>query len=228
MIYATRKINHQPWYLLPKGQCMAESRPMGVEPPASERENRWRGYLGNIARGDSQALAQLYDECAPSLLGLARRLLRNVADAEEIILDVFEQVWRTAPSFDPGRGSVWRWLTMLVKSRAVDRLRTAAVRHDRDRLSIEDHWDLASHDPLPDHTTIFDQERTLIRSALQLLPHEQRQAVELAYYSGLTHVEIASELNAPLGTIKTRIRVGMEKLRASLTRGGRPIAELTR
>jgi RNA polymerase sigma-70 factor, ECF subfamily len=137
-----------------------------------------------------------------------------------LILDVFEQVWRTAKTFDSARGSVWRWLTLLVRSRAVDRLRTAASKRDRESLSIAEDWDLASHDPLPDTTTIFNQERTLIKSAVQRLPGDQRQAVELAFYSGLTHVEIASELGVPLGTIKTRIRAAMDKLRISLTQGG--------
>src|SRR5271165_67698 len=88
------------WYLLRKGQTMLGFRPEGVEPSVSEREKRWRSYLCDITRGDSQSLASLYDECAASLLGLALRMTKNEADAEEIILDVFEQVWRTAKNFD--------------------------------------------------------------------------------------------------------------------------------
>jgi RNA polymerase sigma-70 factor (ECF subfamily) len=194
----------------------------------SERELRWRGHLGDIARGDSQALARLYDECAGTLLGLARGIIKNDADAEEIILDVFEQVWRTASSFDPARGSVWRWLTLLVRSRSVDRLRVIASRHDRDCLPIAGDWDLASHDPLPDRTTIFSQERTLIKSALRTLPDEQRQSVELAYFSGLTHSEIAASLSLPLGTVKTRIRSGMDKLRSFVMQGGLGAVESSR
>jgi RNA polymerase sigma-70 factor (ECF subfamily) len=192
----------------------------GPDHAISEREKRWRSYLCDISTGDANSLARLYDECAATLLGLALRMMKNQADAEEIILDVFEQVWRTAHSFDPARGSVWRWLTLLVRSRAVDRLRTAAFKRDRDRLSITEDWDLVSHEPPPDRATIVNEERTLIKSALQRLPGEQRQAVELAFFSGLTHVEIASELGVPLGTIKTRIRAAMEKLRISLTQGG--------
>ena len=134
------------------------------------------------------------------------------------MLDVFEQVWRTAHSFDPTRGSVWRWLTVLVRSRALDRLRTASAKRDRAQLSAVEDWELVSREPLPDTATIFNQERILIQGALRLLPGEQRQAVELAYFSGLTHVEIASELGVPLGTIKTRIRSAMDKLRISLAR----------
>jgi RNA polymerase sigma-70 factor (ECF subfamily) len=207
---------------------MVGFQPPGIEPPISEREKRWRGYLGDVARGDSNALTQLYDEGAATLLGLALRMMREKADAEEIILDVFEQVWRTAHSFDPSRGSVWRWLTLLVRSRAVDRLRSAAAKRGRDRISLAEDRDLASQDPLPDRISIFSQERALIRSALELLPNEQRKAVELAYYSGLTHVEIASELGVPLGTIKTRIRGAMEKLRIALAGSGLGAAESTR
>jgi RNA polymerase sigma-70 factor (ECF subfamily) len=145
-------------------------------------------------------------------------MMKNKADAEEIILDVFEQVWRTAHRFDSARGSVWGWLMVMARSRALDRLRTAASKRGRERRLIAEDWDLVSHEPLPDTTTIFNQERILIRSALQLLPGEQRLAVELAYFSGLTHVEIASALGVPLGTIKTRIRGAMDKLRVLLPR----------
>lgn len=188
--------------------------------PVSDREKRWRGYLGQIAVGDSQSLTQLYEECAAALFGLALRTVKNEADAEEIILDLFEQVWRTAPSFDSVRGSVWRWLTMMLRSRTLDRMRSAAARRDRKNLAMPEDWDLASQDPLPDHATIFDQERNLIISALQRLPSEQRQAVELAYFSGLTHMEIARDLRVPLGTIKSRIRGAMDKLRVFLLQGG--------
>lgn len=190
---------------------------MEVQPPLSEREERWRGYVSRIARGESEALTSLYDECASTLLGLALRLLKNKSDAEEIILDVFQQVWRTAGSFDANRGSVWRWLTLLMRSRALDRLRTATARRERDHLSIQDDMDVASPAQWPDHATIFNQESARIRAAMQGLTADQRQALELAYYSGLTHVEIASALGAPLGTVKSRIRSAMEKLRISLT-----------
>jgi RNA polymerase sigma-70 factor (ECF subfamily) len=201
---------------------------LGGDPPVSEKEKRWRGYLGNIARGDSQALTQLYAECAPALLGLALRMTRNNADAEEIVLDVLGQVWRTAHNFDPARGNAWRWLTVMVRSRAVDRLRSAAAKRGRDHIYIGEGWDVASDAPPPDHTTILNQEGALIKRALQLLPNEQRHAVELAYYSGLSHSEIASALGVPLGTIKTRIRGAMDKLRISLAQGGLATAESSR
>ena len=187
---------------------------------SSDREKRWQSYVGGVALGKAEALSLLYDESAASLLGLALRIMKNQADAEEIMLEVFEQVWRTAHSFNPTRGSVWRWLTVLVRSRALDRLRTASAKRDRTQLTIVEDWELVSREPLPDSATIFNQERIIIQSALRLLPAEQRQAVELAYFCGLTHVEIASELGIPLGTIKTRIRAAMDKLRIALPRNG--------
>jgi RNA polymerase sigma-70 factor, ECF subfamily len=190
----------------------------------SDREVRWRSYLAGIAMGKAESLTLLYDESAASLLGLALRMMKNTADAEEIMLEAFEQVWRTAYSFDSARGSVWRWLTVMVRSRALDRLRTASSKRDRERLSLADNWEIVSREPLPDTAIIFNQECILVRSALQLLPGEQRLAVELSYFSGLTHVEIASELGVPLGTIKTRIRAAMDKLRVSLAPRGRATA----
>jgi len=193
----------------------------GFGQSVADREQRWRAYITGAAGGNAQALALLYDESASALLGLALRMVKNKADAEEILLDVFEQVWRTAGSFDATRGSAWRWLTVLVRSRALDRLRKASFRHDRDVISsIGGHWDPVSDEPSPDRVSILNQERIFVRGAIELLPGEQRQALELAYFSGLTHVEIASELGVPLGTIKTRIRAGMDKLRISLSRGG--------
>lgn len=186
-----------------------------------DRERRWQSYLAGISVGKSECLTLLYDESAGALLGLALRMIRNKADAEEILLDVFQQVWRKASSFDPSRGSVWRWLTVMLRSRVVDRLRTAKARYDRDRiLPLAGEFDPVSQDLLPDSATILSQERTFIQMAIQLLPGEQRQALELAYFSGLTHAEIASELGVPLGTIKTRIRSAVDKLRISLSEGG--------
>jgi len=178
-----------------------------------EREKRWRDYLQDIRQGNSQALSRLYDEASSALYGLALRILGNAEDADEVLLDVFEQVWRKAGSFDAARGSVWRWLTLLTRSRALDRLRADASRREREQPGIEGEWELTSGAPLPDESSIFSQQRALIRRALSSLPHEQRRAIELAAFSELTHVEIAATLGVPLGTIKTRIRMGMEKLR---------------
>jgi RNA polymerase sigma-70 factor (ECF subfamily) len=182
----------------------------------SEREKRWRGYVTEIAAGNTQSLASLYDEASKVLYALALRILGNSADADEVLLEVFEQTWRSAHTFDPSRSGVWHWLTLLTRSRAVDRLRASASKRKREHpVPVED-WVVSSQDPSPDETSVFRQEQLLIREALRKLPQHQREALELAFFSELTHVEIAETLKVPLGTIKTRIRTGMDKLRTAL------------
>lgn len=190
----------------------------------SEREKRWHAYLLAVAEGNAQALASLYDEASGVLYGFALRILGNAADAEEVLLEVFEQVWRTARSFDPARSSVWRWLTLLTRSRAVDRLRASANKRKREEPPPTDGWEISSPGPSPVETSMFRQQQLRIRESLKALPREQRQALELAYFSELTHVEIAATLRVPLGTIKTRIRMGMEKLRMALGESSRAAA----
>jgi RNA polymerase sigma-70 factor (ECF subfamily) len=184
---------------------------------AGEREQRWREYLAGIAAGRSEPLAHLYDESAAMLYGLALRIVGNPADADEVVVDVFEQIWRTAKNFDASRGGVWRWLTVLTRSRAVDRLRVTKVKQQREHPGALGDEQLLSEEPSPHEASILREQQLLIRQALSALPAEQRRCIELAYFSELTHVEIAAALRVPLGTIKTRIRVGMEKLRSALT-----------
>jgi RNA polymerase sigma-70 factor, ECF subfamily len=151
----------------------------------------------------------------------------GAADAEEILLEVFDQMWRNAHAYDPARGSVWRWLTLLTRSRALDRLRSSERKQTRERTVVFEDWEISSHDPSPDETSMFRQQQVMIRKALHELPPEQRTAVELAYFSELTHVEIATTLQVPLGTIKTRIRMGMDKLRIALRQGSSLAVGLT-
>jgi len=206
------------------GMGRTGSRPADLLP---DREERWRRYLTDIASGNPQALSALYDEAGKGLFSLALRILRNTADAEEILLDVFDQMWRNAHTYDPARGSVWRWVTVLTRSRALDRLRSSESKQTRERTVVFEDWEIRSQDPSPDETSMFRQQQVLIRKALYNLPPEQRKALELAYFSELTHVEIASTLQVPLGTIKTRIRMGMDKLRVALGQGSSLAVGLT-
>src|ERR1051326_1848322 len=178
----------------------------------AEKEERWRGYLDRIRAGNSEALAQLYDETSILLYGLALRVLNDPSDAEEVVLDVYQQVWRSTHTFDPKRGTVWGWLTVLTRSRSIDRLRSMGSRRARE-LPIEEGFETRSTTPLPEVESIFAEERKLVRVALGTLAPEQREAIELAFFRGLTHVEVAEAMGAPLGTIKTRIRIGMRKMR---------------
>lgn len=181
-----------------------------------EREKRWQTYLREIEKGNAQSLAALYEDTVPILYGLAVRILGNSADAEEVVVEVFEQVWHKASHFDASRGTVWRWLTLLTRSRAIDRLRAASTRREREEAAPKQQREIMSQEPRPDEASIFRQQQCLVRRALGTLPEDQRQALEMAYFSELTHVQIAATLNVPLGTIKTRIRMGMGKLREAL------------
>ena len=181
----------------------------------TRNEQRWRTYLERIRTRDSDALAQLYDESSSVLYGLALRVLNDPADAEEVVLDVYQQVWKSTHTFDSSRGTVWGWLTVLTRSRAIDRLRSMGTRRARE-LPIDSGGETRSSAPAPEAQSIFAQERKLVRDALQSLAPEQKEAIELAFFRGLTHVEIAEAVGAPLGTIKTRIRIGMRKMRDAL------------
>jgi RNA polymerase sigma-70 factor (ECF subfamily) len=178
-------------------------------------EQRWRRYLARIQDRDSAALQELYDESSRVLYGLAFRMLGDRADAEEVILDVYHQVWSSADRYDASRGSVWSWLTVMTRNRAIDRLRKSNLRRTRE-LPIEEPMDSATGMPESERQSMFAQEQRLVRQAMAKLGKEQRQAIELAFFSGLSHSEVAETLGAPLGTIKTRIRVGIQNLRKAL------------
>jgi RNA polymerase sigma-70 factor (ECF subfamily) len=190
---------------------MPERAP-GRKEEGSERENCWEEYVKEIQGRNADALKRLYDASSPMLYRLVYRILGNAADAEEVLIDTFEQVWRTAGTFNPVRGDVRRWLVLLTRSRALDRLRSMAGKRLREHPVIFER-DVISKDPHPEEVSMLGQQQYRVRQALARLPQEQRQAVELAYFFGLTHTEIASTLGVPLGTIKTRIRSAMDRLR---------------
>jgi RNA polymerase sigma-70 factor (ECF subfamily) len=177
------------------------------------REERLRLYASGIRSGNPDALGALYDETSTLLFNFALRILKCKADTEEVVLDVYQQVWKRAGTFDPSRGSVLGWLIVLTRSRAIDRLRRS--RHLRRESCLETQMEPASKVYQPDTEGIRRDEREQVDRALATLVPEQREAIELAYFRDLTHVEIAQELGVPLGTIKTRIRAGIRKLRAT-------------
>jgi RNA polymerase sigma-70 factor (ECF subfamily) len=190
------------------------------EPRASSRnqiaDESWREYVCEIQKGNAEALAKLYDSSSRPLYSLALRIVGNSADAEEVLLDVYQQIWRAASSFNPARGGVWNWLVLLTRSRALDRLRNTASKRHHEVPALPEQSPVASSAPVPEQASMLAQEQTTVRRAIRTLPPEQREAVELAYFRGLTHTEIAAALGVPLGTIKTRIRSAMDKLRVAL------------
>ena len=174
--------------------------------------------LRAIAGGDEQALASLYDRYRLILFSLVLRILHSRDEAEDVLQELFLQVWKRASDFDEARGRPFTWLVTLARSRAIDRLRSLNARErtatEAARAVGPDQWSDASDD------AIRSEESKVVRRALAELPEEQRQALMLAYFEGLTQTEIATRLNTPLGTVKTRMRSGMLKLR-ELLRGSR-------
>ncbi len=171
--------------------------------------------LEGIARGDHDGLAALYDRHARPVYSLAFRILQDQGEAEDIVQDVFSQAWRQAAHYDASRGPVAAWLFTLARSRAIDRLR---ARRARPEPAADERQAANLVDPgmAPDLQVLSAEQIGRVRAALESLPALQRAAIELAYYEGLTHVEIAARLEQPLGTIKTRIRLALGKLRDSL------------
>ena len=183
--------------------------------PRAAREDMWKDYVRRCAMAESAALAKLYDESSPVVFAVAVRMIRNEADAEEVTLDTYTQLWRTASGYDPARGSVGAWLVTIARSRAIDKLRSRAARNHLEH-PLESGAEPRSTSNNPEENCALSQRRRQVLAALDQLPAEQRQAIELAYYSGLPHSELAGRLGQPLGTVKTRIRLGMNKLRELL------------
>jgi len=171
--------------------------------------------LDRMRRGDAEALAELYDRHARPVYSLALRVLQDEGDAEDIVQDVFSQAWRQAARFDSARGNVAAWLLTIARSRAIDRLRARRARPDRG-AELPPLPEIADAAPAADLQLLAAEQVARIRGALAALPLLQRVAIELAYYEGLTHTEIAERLEQPLGTVKTRIRLAMTKLREAL------------
>jgi RNA polymerase sigma-70 factor (ECF subfamily) len=163
--------------------------------------------LRRLAEGDASALAELYDRHGGLAFGLALRILREHGDAEDVVQEAFVQVWRQAARYDAARGSPEAWLCAIVRTRAIDRLRRRLSRREQPEAA----------EPAP-AAAAGPEGALAVRQALKVLSADQRRALELAYYEGLTQTEIAHRLQEPLGTIKTRIRTAMLRLREELER----------
>lgn len=166
--------------------------------------------LHAIARGDESALASLYDRYHSILLGLLLRILHSRVEAEDVLQEVFLQIWQRAANFDETRGRAFTWMVTLARSRAIDRLRSLDSRQRADNTALRDAAESIS-DASDD--AYQAEQRAIVGAALAEIPEEQRRALLLAYFEGLTQSEIAARLNQPLGTIKTRMRSGLSKLR---------------
>ncbi|HEX2139340.1 MAG TPA: sigma-70 family RNA polymerase sigma factor, partial [Woeseiaceae bacterium] len=184
--------------------------------PVSEEE--WVQLVQSIAAGDQYALRALYERSHRIVFTLAVRITNNREAAEEVTLDVFHDVWRRASRYDPADGSVVGWIMNQARSRAIDRLRFEQ-RKKRVKDTVDDpHPEAAG--PQPDEALGVKEQARVLRDALAALTPDERQAIEIAYFSDMTHSQVAACLHQPLGTIKTRIRSGLTKLRQALTGAG--------
>ena len=185
-------------------------------------ERSWNGLVSRAADGDQSAMSDLYEASGAMVFGLALRILGDRDAAEDVAAEVYAQAWRDAASFDSQRGDAGAWLLTITRSRAIDSLRSR--RREIARETIEAASAVAFEGPGPEETNFEAQRRKLVRSALAGLRTEQREAIELAYFGGFSQAEIASRLGQPLGTIKTRIRLGMMALRDLLEHVASPLA----
>ena len=198
---------------------MYESSPpvsdVTLQQEVNAREMQWRDHISSIAAGDESALAVLYNASSRLVYSLIFRILTNATDAEEVTLDVYTQVWRNASKFESHRGTVMAWLVIMARSRAIDRLRSQ--RNFSLTVGLEnDSGGYAVCEDTPESQTVGKESVKYVRRALEDLPREQREAILLSFFSGLSHPEVAERLSIPLGTVKTRIRLGMLKLKDSL------------
>ncbi len=217
----------------------ARSLQVDRPPPQAPQPATWRGHspqvmpqglstsatdaelLKRLALGEGRSLGELYDRHSATAYSLARAIVHDAADAEEVVAEAFAQMWRTAASFDPDRGSVVAWVTTIVRTRALD-----LIRAQRRRARVLDDAVLTANDEAiagaaaggdtPDREVERAETRALVRRSLADLPAPQRRVLELAYFGGMSQSEIAELLKEPLGTVKTRMRAGLEKLRTAL------------
>jgi RNA polymerase sigma-70 factor (ECF subfamily) len=175
-------------------------------------EDDWLALVKSIAAGDQFALHSLYERTHRIVFTLIVRITNNREVAEEVTLDVFHDVWRRASAYDPANGSVVGWIMNQAWSRAIDRIRFA----QRKKRVNNDTNGVAAGRTSEDPHAAFDvkEQGSLLREAMNNLNHDEKQAIEMAYFSELTHQEVAGSLNEPLGTIKSRIRSGLNKLRS--------------
>jgi RNA polymerase sigma-70 factor, ECF subfamily len=184
-----------------------------TSPPSTDAEP---ALIRRIASGDGDALTRLFDLHSSVALGLLVRILGDRAEAEEVLQEVFLQVWTQADRYDADRSSPRGWLLMLTRSRALDRLRRREARRRREEATAEEESSLMV-EPAGTERLEAVERQSRVSSALGALSPEQRHCIELAFYEGLTHTQIAERLKAPLGTVKSRILLGMSKLRQVLS-----------
>lgn len=192
---------------------MVSSPPL---PAAHGAESGLAALIERIAAADEQALAALYDSTSRYVYGLLLRITGDAAVAEDIALEVYMQVWRTAESYQASRGSAMAWLVMMARSRGLDWVRSKAGRRAKQESPIDERPSPIEPGASAEAAVLDDERARVVREAMAELPAPQRSAIELAFYQGMSHSEIAAHTKTPLGTVKARIRNGMLHLRGAL------------
>lgn len=211
-------------------KMVSEQPPVAADSAVSRETSREadsvdRGLVRSMQAGDQRALGEFYDRWFPVVNGLVSRMVKSANDAEDVVEETFWQAWRQAARFDAERGSVQTWLLTIARSRSLDRLRSLKRRREE---SIDDISAAATSAQVPSESVLppsssdpllaaeLDERSTRVRAALAELPREQREALELGYFAGLSQSEIAEQTGQPLGTVKTRMRLALLKLRGRL------------
>jgi RNA polymerase sigma-70 factor (ECF subfamily) len=194
--------------LVPRETNQNPDQESGEEPVSKE------ALLARVAGGDQDAFGALYDEISPRVFGLIRRLLVDYSQSEEVTQEVFLEIWQSASRYEPSKGGASTWILTMAHRRAVDRIRASQSSRDRDvKIGIRDY--VAEYDNVSE-TVEVSIEHERVKEAMTQLTELQRQAVTLAYYGGYSHSEVAKLLSVPIGTVKTRLRDGMIRLRDEL------------
>jgi len=176
--------------------------------------------VAQIALGSQDALARLYDQTSPMLNGLLLRILERPEDAEEVMLDVYMKAWKYSARYTDQRGSVSAWLMIMARNAAIDRIRQKRAQPKTMAFEPAVTPEPETADASPEEQTAEHERRRRVQRFLKELPPEQREAVELAFFGGLTHAELAERLREPLGTVKSRIRMGLVRLRGLIEEPG--------
>ena len=167
--------------------------------------------LARIAQGDEKAFAKFYDQFAHGLYSLVFKILNDAKETEDVLQEGFTQIWKKASTYDGNRSSAFTWAVMIMRNKAIDHIRS---RQRQSRVVEEAALESSIEPAMQEDEGVFQNEqRTIVRAALEKIPDEQRQAIDLAFFSGLTQMQIAEKLGEPLGTVKSRIRRGLLKLR---------------
>ena len=188
----------------------------------TDRSVRLTALMARVALGDQAAFARLYQETSAHLYGVAARILKDGAAAEEVLQEAFVNVWHHAGSYEAAKSQPMTWLAAIVRNRCLDQLRRREL--DTVTMTSDDddgkEFDLPSGDPTPVEMLLAGADAQSVRACVDALDAGQKQAIALAYYQGLTHAELADHLRQPLGTVKSWVRRGLERLKACLDRAG--------